>query len=152
MSDEIQFNRKQWIDTEASGTAVTASDLNRIEQAVSDVCATVNYLTGFESELVTGSLDSHYVQVYRIGYMRCVKVFWNSHSGWWDDEVVTTLPEKDRPVATVFTVAAMNDSNGNNNGMTSIRIDADGSLTVDNMGGSHTSNEAISCHVVYFVQ
>ena len=56
-SNAISFTRKQWQDNEYSGTAITASDLNRIEQAIEDLNTNIQSLQDSVSQLLwSGSL------------------------------------------------------------------------------------------------
>lgn len=40
----ISFTRKNWVDTQSSGTPITAADLNRIEQAIVDLNRSIDDL------------------------------------------------------------------------------------------------------------
>lgn len=43
-SRAISFTRKNWVDTQSSGTPITAADLNRIEQAIVDLNRSIDDL------------------------------------------------------------------------------------------------------------
>ena len=42
----IDFQQKEWVDTQTSGTAITSNELNRLEQAVSKLVDRVNEIEG----------------------------------------------------------------------------------------------------------
>lgn len=55
----ISFVKKTWSDTETSGTPITAADLNRIEQAISDLNTNITSLQDSLSQIEVS--DGHKV-------------------------------------------------------------------------------------------
>lgn len=62
-SNAISFTRKQWQDNEYSGTAVTASDLNRIEQAIENLNANIQSLQDSVSRTTASVTDERFVLI-----------------------------------------------------------------------------------------
>lgn len=127
----ISFTKKTWTDTETSGTPITAADLNRIEQAISDLNTNITSLQDSLSQ--TPSLTSYVSDlsgshVTRVGTTCYIRLYLRVTQGFAANSSLTMLPEAYRPSEPVFVTALVTKAGETTVGHGDVM--ADGTVTI----------------------
>lgn len=124
----LSFSKKTWTDTATSGTPITATELNRLENAISSLTTAVNNLQDSVSLYETKNWS-----VVRVGmtvYVRAAQIIADPAEG---IKCPYVIPEELRP-SHAWSAAMVTEYGGVDNSYR-LLVMPDGTITVHSMGG-----------------
>ena len=132
---DISFTKTNWADTDASGTALTAAQLNRLENACSSLVSAVNAMSK-----ITKIYSDENWRIYTISNIVFIYAQRNkTDTGSWTYSYCKhTLDAKYRPSKDIV-VPAISENGGSWTGVVCVK--ADGTLYVGNFGSSGTEHQ-----------
>lgn len=131
----ISFTKKNYTDTATSGSGITASDMNKIENAIVDIDAYISTSSG-----KNGSVS--YFKAAGIVIVSCKYVKVTIHSAW-GSATIGTLPTGFRPSDTVIAPIASDWASG------SMIVETDGTVKIVANDKQITTAASISSIAVF---